>query len=267
MEVNRSPRRGEVQSIHRALDILEAVGRHGEVGTSQLARDLDLAVSTVHSLVRTLTARGYLLRGRSGYRIGPGATTLAWKWDARLSLSFVLEPALRQLAEDTEHAAVAALVVGKDAHIVGYQPAPGLVTVGPGPQGPTNPLSWATGRVVVGMTRQPDWPAFVAAGGQAEPEWSEEDWYVELERIAQSGLSVKHYRDASGQMLTSLGVPVCGPADFVLCSIGCSMIGKQQGRDLSRTLDILWDVAVRLSEGLGGHVPRAKPSIRPRPAG
>lgn len=261
MEVNQSARRGNVQSIHRALDILEAVGRHGEVGTSQLGRDLDLAVSTVHSIVRTLVDRGYLLRGPTGYRIGPGATTVAWKWDARLSLSFVLAPALRHLAEETEHAAVAALVVGKDAHIIGYEPAPGPVTAGPGPDGPTNPLSWATGRVVVGMSRKPDWPMFVATGGQAEQEWSADRWYVELEKISVSGLSVKRYRDASGQMLTSLGVPVCGPSGSVLCSVGCSMIGRQQGRDLNRTLDVLWDVATALSEGLGGEMPRPKPTI------
>jgi IclR family acetate operon transcriptional repressor len=63
-----------VQSLERGLDILERVARSGDgLGVREVADGLGLKPPTVHNLIRTLTARGYLRRDDKPvrYRLGP----------------------------------------------------------------------------------------------------------------------------------------------------------------------------------------------------
>ena len=53
-------RRGGVQSLDRALDVLEALGAAGELGVSEVAARTGLVVSTAHRLLAGLTTRGYV---------------------------------------------------------------------------------------------------------------------------------------------------------------------------------------------------------------
>lgn len=260
MEVKPRVRAGDVQSIHRALDVLEAVGRAGEIGTSDLARSFGLAVSTVHSIIRTLAARGYLVRGTTGYRLGPGATVLASQWDPFSSLAPLLSPALRRVTGLTQHASTATMLVGEFARMVGFEPAPGLVTPNAGGGGGIPPLRLATGRVLVAMTRQAEWELFVHNGHDAEPSWSLSQWEEELRAIATTGVALVMTR-GSREVVTAIGVPVFGPAGSVTCSVGCSMSGQWPVDDLERTLDALWSTTADLSEVIGGTVPIAKPSL------
>ena len=49
-----------VQSVERTLDILEALAKVGEAGIAQLSNQVGLHASTVHRLLSTLIARGYV---------------------------------------------------------------------------------------------------------------------------------------------------------------------------------------------------------------
>lgn len=53
-------RRGGVQSVDRALDVLEALSTAGELGVSQVAGRTGLTVSTAHRLLAGLAGRGYV---------------------------------------------------------------------------------------------------------------------------------------------------------------------------------------------------------------
>jgi IclR family acetate operon transcriptional repressor len=69
-----------VQSLDRALDILEALAASGgEIGLSELSARVGLHVSTVHRLLSVLVARGYarqsIANGR--YALGPHVLKLA----------------------------------------------------------------------------------------------------------------------------------------------------------------------------------------------
>lgn len=68
-----------VQSLTRALDLLEALGRLGEARLSDLAEEAGLHPSTVHRLLGTLSARDFVAQdGRSGrYRLGGAVIALA----------------------------------------------------------------------------------------------------------------------------------------------------------------------------------------------
>lgn len=69
-----------VQSLDRALDILEALAASGgEVGLSELSERVGLHISTVHRLLAVLVSRGYARQnGPSGrYSLGPHLLKLA----------------------------------------------------------------------------------------------------------------------------------------------------------------------------------------------
>ncbi|KQP64498.1 IclR family transcriptional regulator [Nocardioides sp. Leaf307] len=74
-------KQGGVQSVHRALDLLEVVaGRGGHLTIGEIAAATDLPVPTTHRLLRTLVDRGYMRqmpnrRYALGFRLVPlGAT-------------------------------------------------------------------------------------------------------------------------------------------------------------------------------------------------
>ena len=68
-----------VQSLLRALDLLEALGRLGDSRLGELADEVGLHPSTAHRLLGTLCARGFVTQdGRSGrYRLGYAVLALA----------------------------------------------------------------------------------------------------------------------------------------------------------------------------------------------
>ena len=75
-EGQRAPRSriaGGVQSLERAFELLELMAAAGgEIGLSQLASDSGLPLPTIHRLVRTLVAGGYMLQLPSRrYALGP----------------------------------------------------------------------------------------------------------------------------------------------------------------------------------------------------
>ena len=110
-----------VQSLDRALDILEALAASGgEVGLSELSERVGLHISTVHRLLAALVKRGYARQnGPSGrYILGPHLLKLAssaarmGQIDLRLEARPVLQ-ALSDLSGETTN-----LVILLDQQIV-----------------------------------------------------------------------------------------------------------------------------------------------------
>lgn len=110
-----------VQSLDRALDILEALAASGgEVGLSELSERVGLHVSTVHRLLSVLVARGYARQnGPSGrYALGSHLLKLAssavgtGQFDLRLEARPVLQDLSDRSGETTN------LVIVLDQHIV-----------------------------------------------------------------------------------------------------------------------------------------------------
>lgn len=62
IKASRGPRGGQVQSVARALDLLEALATSDESGLVEVAARAGLLPSTAHRLLATLTARGYVFR-------------------------------------------------------------------------------------------------------------------------------------------------------------------------------------------------------------
>ncbi len=92
-----------VQSVDRALTILETLARSGEAGVTDLAAALEVHKSTAFRLVATLEAHGLVeqLDGRGKYRLGIGLLRLAGATTARLDVVQEARPISRKLAADT----------------------------------------------------------------------------------------------------------------------------------------------------------------------
>lgn len=119
--VQKSP--GGVQSVGRALDVLEIVASAGgAIALSQLAASAGLPLPTAHRLIRTLVSRGYVrqLPSRSyalGYKLislGESATHLIGAWSL---------PALTQLVNATGETANMAVLDGTMATYVAQVPS------------------------------------------------------------------------------------------------------------------------------------------------
>jgi DNA-binding IclR family transcriptional regulator len=92
-----------VQSVDRALGILEVLARTGESGVTEIALELGVHKSTAFRLVATLEAHRLVEQtsDRGRYRLGMGILRLAGATTARLDLVQEARPISRQLAADT----------------------------------------------------------------------------------------------------------------------------------------------------------------------
>ena len=92
-----------VQSVDRALSILEVLARVGEAGVTEIAGELDVHKSTAFRLVATLEQHRLVEQtgDRGKYRLGVGVLRLAGATTARLDLVQEARPICRQLAADT----------------------------------------------------------------------------------------------------------------------------------------------------------------------
>ena len=118
--VPEMPGKEFVQSVMRAMDILECVSR-GRSGCrlADVSEELDLNPTTVYNLMRTLTERGYLCKDSSNrYHLGPAFRELA----QNESRSHIMNVARRELlhiaAEMPESVAGLAELCGPQIFVV-----------------------------------------------------------------------------------------------------------------------------------------------------
>lgn len=109
-----------MQSVDRAVTILELLAQHGALGVTALAAELSVHKSTASRLVSALERRGLVeqVADRGHYRLGPGILRLAGATDARLDLVQEARSICRRLASDTyETVNVAVLSVGTALYV------------------------------------------------------------------------------------------------------------------------------------------------------
>ena len=92
-----------VQSVDRALQILELIADAGESGVTEIGAALGVHKSTAFRLVASLEARGLVEQtvDRGKYRLGVGVLRLAAASNARLDVVQESRPFTRLLAADT----------------------------------------------------------------------------------------------------------------------------------------------------------------------
>jgi IclR family acetate operon transcriptional repressor len=101
MRDGRTLRDSSVQSVHRAISILQVLGAHGAAGVTEIATELGVHKSTVFRLLSTLESRGLVdqhgARGR--YQLGHGVLQLAERATRMDDLALLSRPVCVQLAD------------------------------------------------------------------------------------------------------------------------------------------------------------------------
>lgn len=108
--MNEQPRRDFVQSVERASALLEYIAdAGGEAGLTELAASTGLPVPTIHRLLRTLIAVGYIRQEHSRrYALGPKLIRLGDS--AQQLIGAWVRPYLRELTEVTGETANLAMI-------------------------------------------------------------------------------------------------------------------------------------------------------------
>jgi DNA-binding IclR family transcriptional regulator len=94
----------QVQSVDRALAILDLLARRGEAGVTEIAAELDVHKSTAFRLVGALENRQLVeqVSDRGKYRLGFGIIRLAGATTATLDLPREGQPVCERLAEELD---------------------------------------------------------------------------------------------------------------------------------------------------------------------
>ena len=97
------PATGTVQSVDRAVSILEMLAHDGESGVTKIAERLGVHKSTAFRLIASLERRGLVEQNieRGKYRLGVGILRLAGATTARLDVVQEARPLARTLAAET----------------------------------------------------------------------------------------------------------------------------------------------------------------------
>jgi DNA-binding IclR family transcriptional regulator len=90
-----------IQSVDRALTVLQMLAKHGELGVTDIARKLNVHKSTAFRLVTTLESHDLVEQhaDRGKYRLGVGVLQLAGATTAKLDLVQRARPVSQRLAE------------------------------------------------------------------------------------------------------------------------------------------------------------------------
>ncbi|MFJ6570162.1 IclR family transcriptional regulator [Streptomyces sp. NPDC091292] len=91
-----------MQSVDRAVSVLEILARHGEAGVTEVADELDVHKSTAFRLLGVLENRGLVgqAKDRGKYYLGAGILRLAGSAAVRLDISQEGVPVCRELADE-----------------------------------------------------------------------------------------------------------------------------------------------------------------------
>ncbi|HVO03297.1 MAG TPA: IclR family transcriptional regulator [Candidatus Cybelea sp.] len=125
--------RYRVQSLGRALDLLELIATRGKEGArlTDLARELGLSKAAVYALLQTLLNRGFLSDMTEGanrrYRLGLALARLGDMAVANIALTDVAMPELRRLTAELGMTSRLAILDEGFAVVVGRVDAPGSI--------------------------------------------------------------------------------------------------------------------------------------------
>ncbi len=247
-----------IQSVDRALDVLEALAGDGmELPLNEVALKAGLNVSTCHHLISTLVKRGYVAqnpRGRT-YFLG---TKILELFSSRLRQFDLIElamPALRRLNKDTQESVHLAVMQGHDLTTLAKLDSPRPVRVGTDSVGKANAAhATATGKAILAWLPESEIARVIAEKGLTRftPETITNiaDLMENLRLVRRNGYAVDLEEFQPG--VTCVGAAVRDHSGAVIGSISCSMpTMRADAEEFERATDVVRKCANALSENLG----------------
>src|SRR5918995_6435433 len=109
-----------VQSVGRAITVMELLSRRGWTGVTEVARELEINKSTAYRLLTTLRDRGLVKQDAATekYRLGFGLVALASSVTEDLDVTRCSRPVCDRLAEQSQETVTVAVLEGDDAIVL-----------------------------------------------------------------------------------------------------------------------------------------------------
>jgi DNA-binding IclR family transcriptional regulator len=132
LEVNPIDTAGSVRAVERALQLVELIAKsRSPLSITDLSKSLELAPSTIHRLLQTLVAQGYVLQYAQTKRYGVGRTVseIGRALLLRHDLSHRAKPYLEWLVETTGETANLSSLYGTSAIYLNQVESPSMVRI------------------------------------------------------------------------------------------------------------------------------------------
>jgi IclR family acetate operon transcriptional repressor len=258
MDKTPVPRGAGVQSLDRALDILELLGRDGDqLGVTEIGSMVGLPNGTAHRLLATLTRRGYARQNPENrkYTLGIKAFTLATASQERLGP--LARPFLTELMEISQESANLA---GLDKNAVFYieqVPAPRMVRMFTEPGNRVYAHATGTGKVLLAYQPKEVLHSIIRQTGL--PRYTSntitdvEELERELEVVRRQGyaMDVGELEEA----VHCLAAPVFGPDGKIIVAMSVSgPAGRLDDAHIKELVPQIKEIANRFSDSLRGSV-------------
>ncbi|MCQ8774214.1 IclR family transcriptional regulator [Streptomyces sp. KLMMK] len=244
---------GGVQSLERAFDLLERMAdAGGEVGLSELATSSGLPLPTIHRLMRTLVACGYVRQqpnrryalGPRLIRLGESASRLLGTW---------ARPHLARLVEETGETANMALLDGDEVVYVAQVPSRHSVRMFTEVGRRVLPHTTGVGKALLAQSPDEEVRSILARTGMpaaTEKTITTPEGFLEaLGRVRENGFAVDDNEQEIG--VRCLAVPVPDSPTAAAISIS-GPAGRVTDAATERIVPLLKEVAAALSTDLAG---------------
>lgn len=249
---------GGVQSLERAFDLLERMAdAGGEVGLSELSVSSGLPLPTIHRLMRTLVACGYV-RQQTNRRYALGPRLIRLGESASRLLGTWARPYLARLVEETGETANMALLDGDEIVYVAQVPSKHSMRMFTEVGRRVLPHSTGVGKALLAHLPANEVRALLSRTGMpAATEktiTSPDAFLTALEEVRRSGYAVDDNEQEIGVRCLAVSVPNSPTAAAISIS---GPAGRVTETMTEKTVPVLQQIAVELSEALASSGPSA----------
>lgn len=222
---------GSVQSVDRALTILELLAADGQLGVTEIAGLLSVHKSTASRLLATLESHGLAeqLPDRGRYRLGLGVLRLAGATRSRLDVVQESRPVTRALAAEIGETVNVVILSGRETLYLDQVAGTSALQIHNW-VGSRNPLhATANGRVLLAHLAEAERDALLAATTDTDgrlPRLTDrtlstlDTVLAELTAVAARGYAVASDELEVG--LTAVAAPIRGAEGTVIASLSAS---------------------------------------------
>jgi DNA-binding IclR family transcriptional regulator len=248
--------RSTVQSVEKALRLLQALDRHGDwLGLRDLARQLEISPPAMHSLLKTLQAVNFVEANpvTRHYRLGLAALRLGAGLDPLPEMRRFARPAIESLAAKSDETIVVLAWQHDQAVVVDWiQPGHALaVTHRHGVI--AHPIGLASGRVLLAFQDRATQERYAKQEnyrrlGTNSPRNAAELLSI-LDDVAAHGFAVTENVGNSG--VVAVGAPVFDATGRLLLAVGCSApVSRMSAAQLTRLRERLLEVTTEMTRSL-----------------
>lgn len=249
-----APRETGVQSLERALDILELLGESkSELGITEIAPAVGLANGTVHRLLSTLTRRGYTRQNLETrkYALGLKAHALAVEVGQRLGP--LARPFLEELMEVSQESANLAELDKNFVVYVEQVPAFRMVRMFTEPGNRAYAHATGTGKILLAYQPEEVVDAIIRSTGllrfTSHTVTDPQELKNELKEIRKQGYALDSEEMEEG--VRCLAAPVFAPDGNILAAMSISgPAGRLDDRRLEELIPYIKKISQQFSEDL-----------------